>query len=133
MLKIQIMIIQALKFQYLTPFGANIFEIELRDYRCPILNLSHILIFPAYFNNNYSLQPTSIFLSKQLFTPPQKEHNMLCSFWGGVIFFRVIKNILLFLDKRQKSIYLSFYPYGPIRFMKLIFFFSLQISSFARC
>jgi len=46
------MTIQALKFQYLTPFGADIFEIELRDYRCPILKFSHILISPVYFNNN---------------------------------------------------------------------------------
>ena len=32
---------------------------------------------------------------------------MLCSFWCWDIFFRVIKNFSLFLDKRQKSIYLS--------------------------
>jgi drug/metabolite transporter (DMT)-like permease len=31
----------------------------------------------------------------------------LCSFWCWDIFFRVIKNFSLFLDKRQKSIYLS--------------------------
>ena len=44
---LQVMIIQALRFQYLTPFGADIFEIELRNYRCPILKFSHNLIFPA--------------------------------------------------------------------------------------
>ncbi len=46
------MIIQALRFQYLTTFGADIFEIELRDYRCPILKFSHNLTFPTYFSYN---------------------------------------------------------------------------------
>jgi len=46
---IQIVATQALRFQYLTPFRADIFEIELRDYRCPILKFSHNLTFPAYF------------------------------------------------------------------------------------
>jgi hypothetical protein len=32
------------------------------------------------------------------------------TFWGGGIFFKVIKFFFLFLDKKQKSIYLSFYP-----------------------
>ncbi|MCD4721730.1 MAG: hypothetical protein K8S13_17990, partial [Desulfobacula sp.] len=67
---LQVMIIQAPRFQYLTPFGADIFnlkvtrKIALRDYRCPILKFSHNLIFPVCFNNKYSSQPMSIFLSK---------------------------------------------------------------------
>jgi len=64
LLKIPIIIIQAPIFLYLIPFGADIFEIELRDYRCPMLKFSHILTSPAYFTNNYAPQPMSIFLSK---------------------------------------------------------------------
>jgi hypothetical protein len=38
----------------------------------------------------------------------------LCSFWCWDIFFRVIKNFSLFLDKRQKSIYLSLIGCGAV-------------------
>jgi len=34
------MTIQALRFQYLIPFGVDIFEIKLKDYRSPILKFT---------------------------------------------------------------------------------------------
>ncbi len=51
-------------FEELEQAWDDIFKIELRDYGCPILKFSHILIFPVYFSNNYSSQPMSIFLSE---------------------------------------------------------------------
>ena len=46
---------------------------------------------------------------------------MLCSFWGGGIFFRIIANFLLFLDKSQKSIYLSKVEHKVLVFDKEVY------------
>jgi len=61
---------------------------------------------------------------------------MLCSFWCWDIFFRVIKNFSLFLDKRQKSIYLSLkaftYPSQSLILMKTAARDEIQINLILR-
>ena len=108
------MIIQALRFQYLTPFGADIFKIELRDYRCPILKFSDILVFPVYFNKKYFfiLYNQCLFFFPNSSLPSTRRNTTCCVPPGaGSIFFRVIKKFTCFLTKDKKAFT---YPFSMV-------------------
>ena len=94
------MIIQAPRFQYLIPFGTNIFEIELRDYRCPILkssrfrsNLTKITFFFIHYNCP-SIFPLNSFLPN----PGRAQHVVPFLGWVHISYI-----LFYFLTKGKKA------------------------------